>query len=88
MLTHREVDGDVSGRGRAKGPQKGRGESPLLMSHHTNVRYVGGGGGVESLSGVQLFATPWTAARRVPSPTLSPSAFSLSQRQGLFQCKV
>ena len=35
--------------------------SPLLISHHTNVRYVGGGGG-ESLSGGQLFVNTWTAA--------------------------
>ena len=59
----------------------------MLISHHTNVRYVGGGS-VELLSGVQLFATPWTAAHQVPSATLSPSAFNPSQHQGLFQCKV
>ena len=58
-----------SQRGRWKSSWEKQGEgsierqrgSPLLISHHTNVRCVGGGGG-ESLSGGQLFVMPWTAA--------------------------
>ena len=32
MLTHREVDGDVSGRSREKGPQKERGDLLCLIA--------------------------------------------------------
>ena len=39
---------------------------------------------VQSLSRVQLFATPWLQQTRLPCPSPSPPALNLSQHQSLF----
>ena len=37
-----------------------------FFSHHPALLRVSGSGGVQSLSCIQLFATPWTATRQAP----------------------